>query len=94
MNTMLKYAFSVLLLSVIVLIVGMIKPRWILLWMEKGGRMAVLMIASIIFMVGMVMYGEGNKQLQQEKEMLSKQQIEKPLAEVPVPTVTQLPAAK
>ncbi|MDD1621792.1 MAG: hypothetical protein LUQ11_09945 [Methylococcaceae bacterium] len=86
MNTLIYYSFNVLILSIIVLIVGMIKPKWILLWMEKPGRLPIAMIAGVLFMIGAVMYGEGNKQLQAEKAQQSKQEaIQKPGSEVPVP---------
>lgn len=84
MNTLIYYSFNVLVLAAIVLIVGMIKPKWILLWMEKPGRLPIAMIAGVLFMIGAVMFGEGNKQLQQEKAQLSKQQTtQQPAAEVP-----------
>lgn len=84
MNTLIYYSFNVIILSIIVLIVGMIKPKWIFLWMEKPGRLPVMMISGVIFMIGAVMFGEGNKQLQQEKAQQSKQEaVKKPGAEVP-----------
>lgn len=85
---MIYYSFNILAFSLIVLIVGMIKPKWILLWMEKPGRIAIVCIAGAIFMIGMVMFGEGNKQLQLEKAQLTKQQTvqpEKSKDEVPAP---------
>ena len=90
MNTLIYYSFNVLIFSILVLTVGLIKPKWIFLWMEKPGRMPVVMIAGVIFMIGAVMFGEGNKQLQQEKAQLSKQQTAQPAApaaEVPVPAI-------
>ena len=84
MNTLIYYSFNVFVLSLVVLGVGMFKPKWILLWMDKPGRFPVILIASILFMVSAVMFGEGNKQLQQEKAQISKQKAaEKPGAEVP-----------
>lgn len=74
MNTLIYYSFNVFVLSVIVLGVGMFKPKWILLWMDKPGRLPVAMIAAVLFMIAAVMFGEGNKQLQQEKAQISKQQ--------------------
>ncbi len=65
MNTLIYYSLNLFILSLIVLIVGMIKPKWILLWMDKPGRMPIIIIASVIFMVSAVMFGEGNKQLKQ-----------------------------
>jgi hypothetical protein len=95
MNTMIYYGISLLILSILVLIVGMIKPKWIFLWMEQPGRMPVTMLAMVIFMIAAILYGEGNKQLQHEREQLSKKQLEQPIAEVPVPTptVNQAPVA-
>jgi len=85
MNTLIYYSINVLVLSVIVLIVGMIKPKWILLWMDKPGRMPVIIIASVLFMAAAVMFGEGNKQLKQEQAQQAQQQsVQKPSAEVPV----------
>jgi hypothetical protein len=84
MNTLIYYSFNVLVLALVVLIVGMIKPKWILLWMDKPGRFPVAVISAVLFMVGMVMFGEGNKQLQHEKAEQSKlEAIQKPGSEVP-----------
>ncbi|QPK62583.1 hypothetical protein IVG45_17270 [Methylomonas sp. LL1] len=84
MNTLIYYAFNVFVLCLIVLAVGMYKPKWILLWMDKPGRLPVAMIAGVLFMIAAVMFGEGNKQLQQEKAQLNKQQTtQQPGAEVP-----------
>ncbi|QWF70744.1 hypothetical protein KEF85_15695 [Methylomonas paludis] len=85
MNTLIYYSFNVLILSGIVLIIGMIKPKWILLWMDKPGRLPVAMIAALIFMVGMVMFGEGNKELKQEKARASRLQSLQSTTEVPAP---------
>jgi hypothetical protein len=94
MNTLIKYGIEVVILSAIVLIVGMIKPKWVLLWIEKPGRIAIACISAAIFMAGMVMFGEGNKQLQQEKAQLSQQQTAQPAKladEVPKPAAESSP---
>lgn len=83
MNTLIYYSFNVMILAVIILVVGMIKPKWILLWMEKPGRLPIIAIAGAIFMAGAILFGEGNKQLQQEKDQQSKEAAQKPGAEVP-----------
>lgn len=84
MNTLIYYSFNIFILSLIVLAVGMFKPKWILLWMDKPGRLPVVMIASVLFMAAAVMFGEGNKQIQQEKAQTSKtQSLQKGDAEVP-----------
>jgi hypothetical protein len=80
----LYHGISLILLSAILLIVGMIKPKWILFWMEKPSRMMITGICMIMFMIGAVLFGEGNKQKQQE---LVKQpatvQMEKPVDDKP-----------
>lgn len=84
MNTLIYYSFNVFVLSLIVLIVGLIKPKWILLWMDKPGRMPVAIIAAVLFMIAAVMFGEGNRQKQQEEAKATKQQTtQQPGAEVP-----------
>lgn len=84
MNTLIYYSFNIFILALIVLGVGMYKPKWILLWIDKPGRMPIAFIVAILLMIAAVMFGEGNKQLQQEKAQLSKQQsLQQPGAEVP-----------
>jgi dipeptide/tripeptide permease len=85
MNTLIYYSFSLLILSVLVLIIGLIKPKWIFLWMDNPGRMPVMIVAIVLFMIGMVMFGEGNKKLQQEKAQAANPAVEQPAAETPPP---------
>ena len=80
MNTLIYYSLNIFVLSLIVLAVGMFKPKWILLWMDKPSRMPIAFIVSIMFMISAVMFGEGNKQLAKEK---AQQSVQKPGAEVP-----------
>ncbi|OAI15716.1 hypothetical protein A1507_12875 [Methylomonas koyamae] len=76
MNTLIYYSFNVMILAVVILIVGMVKPKWILLWMDKPGRLPVVAIAGAIFMAAAVMFGEGNKQLQSEKSKQAQTQAQ------------------
>lgn len=84
MNTLIYYSFSFLILSALILLIGLIKPKWILFWMEQPERLSILFIASALFMAGMVMFGEGNKRLQQEK-ITASQHIATPDSETPIP---------
>jgi len=84
MNTLIYYSFNVMILAAVILLVGMIKPKWILLWMDKPGRLPILAIAGAIFMAAAVMFGEGNKQLQAEKaKQTQSQPQQKAKEEVP-----------
>ncbi len=62
---MMVWAINILLLSIIFLIVGMIKPKWLLFWMDKPGRIPIILLSSILFMIGAVMFGEANLAKQQ-----------------------------
>lgn len=67
MNTLIYYSFNIFILTTIVLGIGMFKPKWILFWMDKPGRMPIAFLTAILFMVAAVMFGEGNTQLKQEQ---------------------------
>ena len=83
MNTLIYYSFNIFILTLVVLGIGMFKPKWILFWMDKPSRMPIAFIAAILFMAAAVMFGEGNKQLQQEKAQLDKQSTRSYDTEVP-----------
>lgn len=94
MNTLIYYSFNVIIFAAVVLIVGLIKPKWIFLWMDKPSRIGVVAIAGALVMAGMVMFGEGNKQMQQEKAKATATAVQ-PQAEVPnVAPAAAAPAAK
>lgn len=95
MNTLIYYSFNILILSAVLLLVGMIKPKWILFWIDKPSRLPIIMLSGILFMVAAVMFGEGNKQLKQEKAATTTAAPATPASEVPViatPTPTPTPA--
>ncbi|NBV74958.1 MAG: hypothetical protein EBR59_03025 [Methylococcaceae bacterium] len=94
MNTLIYYAFNILILSVVLLLVGLVKPKWILFWVKNPTRLPIIMLSSVLFMTAAVMFGEGNKQLKQEKAQTSVSQPAAPSSEVPVVApVTSVPAA-
>lgn len=87
MNTLIYYSFNVLILSIVLLLVGMIKPKWLLFWVDKPTRLPVIMLSAVLFMVAAVMFGEGNKQLQQQKASAAAVAAPAaPASEVPVVT--------
>ncbi|WP_347988061.1 hypothetical protein [Methylomonas sp. AM2-LC] len=88
MNTLIYYSLEVLILSGLVLIVGLIKPNWIFLWMDKPGRMPVIWLATALFMIGMVLNGEGRKKLKLETPPAVQSEQVKPISEIPVPEST------
>ena len=66
------WSINLLVLAVGLLIMGMIKPQWILFWMEKPIRMPIVILSAVLFMVAAVMFGEANK----EKQMLAAKKTE------------------
>ncbi len=54
-------AINLLILSVLILIIGMLKPGWLLFWMDKPGRMPILWIVVFLFMIAAVLFGEGER---------------------------------
>lgn len=60
------HGISLILLAVIILVIGLFKPKWILFWIEYPSRLMITGISIVIFMVGAVLFGEGNKQKQLE----------------------------
>lgn len=59
---MIIWAFNLLILSVGILVVGLIKPRWLLFWMAQPNRYIIVGVSVVLFMAGMILYGEGNRQ--------------------------------
>jgi hypothetical protein len=56
--------------------------------MEKPGRMPVIFLATALFMIGMILNGEGRKKLELEKNPAVKTEQVKPISEIPVPETT------
>jgi hypothetical protein len=63
---MMVWSINLLVLAIGFLIVGMIKPHWILFWMEKPKRIAIIILSVVLFMAAAVMFGEANKEKQQK----------------------------
>ena len=60
------WSINILVLAIGFLIVGMIKPHWILFWMDKPKRIAIIILSSVLFMAAAVMFGEATKEKQQK----------------------------
>lgn len=61
-HTLLLHAMNLGLLTLLFFVVGMIKPKWVLFFMQKPTRWIVMAITTISVMAVLTMYGEGNKQ--------------------------------
>ncbi len=49
---------ALVVLSILILLIGMIKPKWILFWMKEPSRLLVSSIALILFMGSMTGYSQ------------------------------------
>lgn len=59
---MIIWAFNLLLLAIGILVVGLIKPKWLLFWMEQPNRFIIIGVATILLMASAILFGEGNRQ--------------------------------
>ena len=63
---MIVLSINLLILSVGILIVGLIKPHWILFWVEKPERMPIIAVSVVVFMISVVMFGEASQENRDE----------------------------
>ena len=93
---MILQAINLGLLTLLFFVIGMIKPKWALFFMEKPTRWLITIITTVLFMIVMTMYGEGRRQAQLiEKHKRTPTAATAPVQEavpVPVPTETTKPA--
>ncbi|NOQ12897.1 MAG: hypothetical protein GQ583_00245 [Methyloprofundus sp.] len=59
---MIIWAFNLLLLAIGILVVGLIKPKWLLFWMEQPNRYIIVGVSTILLMAAAILFGEGNRQ--------------------------------
>lgn len=86
---MLNTAFTLMLLTALFFIFGMIKPKWMLFWMKSPDRAWILAITALLIMGSFTLYGEANKRLKEEQKATTKQ-----IAPVPSTAATPAPAPK
>lgn len=71
---MIHAAINILLLSVVVLIFGLWRPKIFLFWLDEPSRFAIVMMFLGLMIIGITLFGEGSrqKQLQQTSEQSEK----------------------
>lgn len=88
------WSINLLVLAIGFLIVGMIKPQWILFWMDKPGRMPIIMLSIVLFMASATMFGEANRQKQEESAEQTQQLDPSKINTVPTVAVEPVVEAK
>ena len=61
---MITAAINVLIYSILMLVIGMYKPKWALFWMKEPTRLMVIVITLVLFMIAATLFGEGNRDKQ------------------------------
>ncbi len=82
---MMVWSINILVLAIGFFIVGMIKPKWLLFWLEKPSRMPVVLLSVVLFMVAAVMFGEASKEKNQQQESAKSS----PVSESSIPSVAE-----
>jgi hypothetical protein len=86
---MIPAAIDLLLVTILFLVLGMIKPKWPLFFMEKPDRFLIIVISTVLFMIAATLYGEG---LRREKaEEAAKQPSSQSAVPAPVPVPVPAP---
>jgi hypothetical protein len=83
---MLNTAFTLMLLTALFFIFGMIKPKWMLFWMKSPDRAWILAITALLIMGSFTLFGEANKRLREEQQAAAKKAAPAP------PTASQTSA--
>jgi hypothetical protein len=86
---MVLQAINLGILTLLFFVVGMIKPKWALFFMEKPTRWLITIITTVLVMVVMTMYGEAHRQQQLLEK--HKRPDAASTANVPVPTPEPVP---
>lgn len=82
---MVLFSINLALLTVLFFIVGMIKPKWALFFLNAPSRFLIVGITTVMVMVTFTVYGEGLRREKLEKEAQNPAPKEQSLVPVPVP---------
>jgi len=89
---MIPGAINLLVITVLIFLLGMYKPKWPLFFMEKPNRFLILAICTVLFMITATLYGEGLRREKLEKvalqpapETVVHEPVPVPVPEVPKP---------
>lgn len=68
MSEMMIWSFNLLIISILIFIAGMLKPKVLLFWMSNPSRIHIQLLVGALLMGAAVLYGEANLRKQQEME--------------------------
>ncbi len=82
---MILFSINLALLTVLFFIVGMIKPKWALFFLNAPTRFLIVAITTVLVMITLTVYGEGVRRAKEEREVKTPVAIEQSVVPVPVP---------
>jgi hypothetical protein len=86
---MILAAINLALVTLLFFIIGMIKPRWALFFLDKPDRLIVLSVTAFLVMASITMYGEGHR-----REVLITKKTDKTVKIAPDPVPVPKPKAE
>ena len=93
---MIPGAINLLVITVLIFLLGMYKPKWPLFFIKNPTRFMILAISMLLFMISATLYGEGLRREKLEKVAIqptAETTIHDPVP-VPVPVPALVPSAK
>lgn len=81
------YAINLAIFTLLFFILGMIKPKWVLFFLEKPTRFMILVITPFLVMITVTLYGEGVRREKEEKALIAIP----PIKETPSPVQSPVP---
>lgn len=75
LDMLIFYSFNLGIFTLVFFIAGMIKPKWPLFFMNEPTRFLVVAITTVMIMVVLTMYGEGNRKIRAEQARLERSKM-------------------
>lgn len=75
LDMLIFYSFNLGIFTLVFFIAGLIKPKWPLFFMKEPTRFTVVIITTVMIMVVMTMYGEGNRKIRAEQARLERSKM-------------------
>jgi len=66
---MITASFDLALWTILFFVLGMIKPKWPLFFLKKPDRFLILVISTVLVMISLTLWGEGNRREKEAKTL-------------------------
>ncbi|MGR9099536.1 MAG: hypothetical protein ACU826_03125 [Gammaproteobacteria bacterium] len=89
---MISVAITLLIFTLLFLIIGLIKPKWIFWWSKNPDRFWIIVISVVMIMVTVTLFGEGVKRKHEADQAARESQTRAEENAGPADQAKQLPA--